>query len=88
MFALFMRQDGWVTRFCLSDGIQGRVIFGMRRRYQTCQVETFSAFLLGPEADRTPFEEQCAILMQAFDGEAFSHHGKHYRLAPDVTYRG
>jgi alkanesulfonate monooxygenase SsuD/methylene tetrahydromethanopterin reductase-like flavin-dependent oxidoreductase (luciferase family) len=88
MFALFMRQDGWVTRFCLSDGIQGRVIFGMRRSYQTCQVETFSASLLGPEADRTLFEEQCAILMQAFDGEAFSHHGKHYMLAPDVPYRG
>ena len=48
-----MRQDGWGTRFCPSDGIQGRVIFGMRRSYQTCQVETFSAYLLGPEADRT-----------------------------------
>jgi hypothetical protein len=33
--------------------------------------------LSGPEANRTLFEEQGAILMQAFDEEAFSHHGKH-----------
>ena len=44
--------------------------------------------LLEPEVDRTLFEEQSAILMQAVDEEAFSHHGKHYTLAPDVAYQG
>jgi alkanesulfonate monooxygenase SsuD/methylene tetrahydromethanopterin reductase-like flavin-dependent oxidoreductase (luciferase family) len=88
MFASFMRQDGWIARFCQSSVIQRRVIFGMGRSDQTCEVEIFGASLSGPEANRTLFEEQCAILMEAFDQEAFSHHGNHYTLAPDVPYRG
>jgi alkanesulfonate monooxygenase SsuD/methylene tetrahydromethanopterin reductase-like flavin-dependent oxidoreductase (luciferase family) len=66
----------------------GRVIFGMGRGYHTREVETFGAPMLEPEANRELFEEPCAILMQAFDQESFSHHGKPYTLPPDVPYRG
>jgi hypothetical protein len=90
MFASFMRQDGCIARFCPSGAIPGpgRVMFGTGRSDQTCEVETFGASLSGPEANRTLFEEQWAILMEAFDQEAFSHQGNHYTLAPDVPYRG
>jgi alkanesulfonate monooxygenase SsuD/methylene tetrahydromethanopterin reductase-like flavin-dependent oxidoreductase (luciferase family) len=66
----------------------GRVIFGMGRGYHTREVETFGAPMLETEANRELFEEQFAILMQAFDQDSFSHHGKHYTLPPDVPYRG
>jgi alkanesulfonate monooxygenase SsuD/methylene tetrahydromethanopterin reductase-like flavin-dependent oxidoreductase (luciferase family) len=66
----------------------GRVIFGIGRGYHTREVETFGAPLLDSEANRELFEEQFAILMQAFDQESFAHHGKHYTLPPDVPYRG
>jgi alkanesulfonate monooxygenase SsuD/methylene tetrahydromethanopterin reductase-like flavin-dependent oxidoreductase (luciferase family) len=88
MFASFMRQDGCIARFGPSGVIQGRVIFGMGRSDQTCEVETFGASLSGAEANRMRFEEQRAILMEAFDQEAFSHHRNHCTLAPDVPYRG
>ena len=77
-----------IAPFCLSDVIEGRVILGMGDSYHTCRVETLGAPLSGPEADRTLFEEQCAILIEAFDQEAFSHHWNHYTLAPNVPYRG
>ncbi len=54
----------------------GRVIFGMGRGYHTREVETFGAPMLEPEANRELCEEPCAMLMQAFDQESFSHHGK------------
>jgi alkanesulfonate monooxygenase SsuD/methylene tetrahydromethanopterin reductase-like flavin-dependent oxidoreductase (luciferase family) len=87
MFASFTRQDGYIDRFYPSVVIYGRVIFGTGRSDQTREVETFSASLSGPEANRMLFEEQCAILIEAFDQEAFSHHGNHDTLAPDGPYR-
>ena len=87
MFASFMRQVGRIARLCPSGLIQGRVIFSTGRGDQTCEMETFGASLSGPEANHTLFEEQCAMLMEAFDQEAFSHHGSHYTLASDVPYR-
>jgi alkanesulfonate monooxygenase SsuD/methylene tetrahydromethanopterin reductase-like flavin-dependent oxidoreductase (luciferase family) len=84
MFSSFLRQDGCIARLCPSGLTQGRVIFGMGRGDQKCEVEPFGASLSGPEANRTLFEEQCAILMEAFDQEAFPHHGSHDTLAPDV----
>jgi hypothetical protein len=78
-----MGRDGWIARFCPAGVIRGHVIFSMGHSYQACEVEPLGASLSGPEADRTLFEELCAILMQAFHEVAFSHHGKHYMLAPD-----
>lgn len=53
-----------------------RLIHEARRvNHPFCGV--LGAPLLGPEADRTLFGKQSAILVQAFDEEAFSHHGKH-----------
>jgi alkanesulfonate monooxygenase SsuD/methylene tetrahydromethanopterin reductase-like flavin-dependent oxidoreductase (luciferase family) len=66
----------------------GRVIFGMGRGYHTREVETVGAPLSESEANRELFEEQFAILMQAFDQESFAHHGKQYTLPPDLAYRG
>jgi alkanesulfonate monooxygenase SsuD/methylene tetrahydromethanopterin reductase-like flavin-dependent oxidoreductase (luciferase family) len=83
-----MRPDERIARLCPSGLIQGRVIFGTGRSDQTREVEIFGASLPGPEANHTLFEEQCAMLMEAFDQEAFSRHGSHYTLAPDVPYRG
>jgi alkanesulfonate monooxygenase SsuD/methylene tetrahydromethanopterin reductase-like flavin-dependent oxidoreductase (luciferase family) len=51
-------------------------------------VETFGAPLLNQEANRELFEEQVDIIFKAFNNEAFSHHGKHYTLPPELPYRG
>ena len=66
----------------------GRVIFGMGRGYHTREVETFGAPMLDNELNRERFEEQFDILMKAFNEASFSHQGKHYRLPPEVPYRG
>src|SRR5437870_5905260 len=66
----------------------GRVIMGVGRGYHTREVETFGAPLLDATANRELFEEQMEVLMKALNGEAFSHHGKHYDIPPPVQYRG
>ncbi len=66
----------------------GRVIFGMGRGYHTREVETFGAPMLDNELNRQRFEEQFDILMKAFNETTFSHTGQHYRLPPEVPYRG
>jgi alkanesulfonate monooxygenase SsuD/methylene tetrahydromethanopterin reductase-like flavin-dependent oxidoreductase (luciferase family) len=66
----------------------GRVIFGMGRGYHTREVETFGAPMLDNEMNRERFEEQFDILLKAFNEASFSHQGKHYRLPPEVPYRG
>jgi alkanesulfonate monooxygenase SsuD/methylene tetrahydromethanopterin reductase-like flavin-dependent oxidoreductase (luciferase family) len=40
------------------------------------------------DANRELFEEQMEVLLKAFNEDAFSHHGKHYDIPPDVDYRG
>lgn len=66
----------------------GRIVFGVGRGYHSREVETFGAPLLDNDANRELFEEQMEILLKAFNEEAFSHHGKHYRIPPPVPYRG
>jgi alkanesulfonate monooxygenase SsuD/methylene tetrahydromethanopterin reductase-like flavin-dependent oxidoreductase (luciferase family) len=66
----------------------GRVIFGMGRGYHTREVETFGAPMLDNELNRQRFEEQFDILLKAFNEASFSHTGQHYKLPPEVPYRG
>ena len=66
----------------------GRVVMGIGRGYHTREVETFGAPLLDQAANRELFEEQYEVMMKCFNEEAFSHHGKHYQIPPDVKYRG
>jgi len=66
----------------------GRVIFGVGRGYHTREVETFGAPMQDADANRELFEEQCEIILKAFNQESFSHQGRHYTLPPTVPYRG
>src|SRR5205823_2870664 len=75
--------------FAMADILTGgRVTFGVGRGYHTREVETFGAPLLDQPANRELFEEQVEIIFKAFNEESFSHEGKHYKLPPDVPYRG
>jgi alkanesulfonate monooxygenase SsuD/methylene tetrahydromethanopterin reductase-like flavin-dependent oxidoreductase (luciferase family) len=53
-------------------------------------VDTFGvpSTLTDNDANREIFEEQVEIMMKAFNEESFSHEGKHYKLPPEVPYRG
>ena len=68
----------------------GRVIFGVGRGYHSREVDTFGvpSTLTDNDANREIFEEQVEIMMKAFNEESFSHEGKHYKLPPEVPYRG
>ena len=66
----------------------GRVIFGVGRGYHSREVETFGAPVIDNDANRELFEEQIEVILKAFSEEAFSHHGKHYTIPPQVPYRG
>ena len=68
----------------------GRVIFGVGRGYHSREVDTFGAPSTNTDSDanRELFEEQVEIIMKAFNEESFSHEGKHYKLPPEVPYRG
>jgi alkanesulfonate monooxygenase SsuD/methylene tetrahydromethanopterin reductase-like flavin-dependent oxidoreductase (luciferase family) len=66
----------------------GRVKFGVGRGYHSREVESFDAPILDQEANRELFEEQVEVMFRAFNQRAFSHHGKHYDIPPDVPYRG
>jgi len=66
----------------------GRITFGVGRGYHTREVETFGAPLLDQAANRDLFEEQVEIIFKAFNEESFAHDGKHYKLPPEVPYRG
>jgi len=66
----------------------GRVRFGVGRGYHSREVESFDAPILDQDANRELFEEQVEVIFQAFNQRAFSHHGKHYQIPPDVPYRG
>ena len=75
--------------FAMGDVLTGgRLIFGIGRGYQAREVETFGAPLIDQAANRELFEEQVEVLQKAFNEESFSHHGKYYRIPPDVPYRG
>ena len=68
----------------------GRVIFGVGRGYHSREVNTFGvpSIDIDNELNREIFEEQVEIIMKAFNEESFSHEGKHYKLPPEVPYRG
>lgn len=68
----------------------GRVIFGVGRGYHSREVDTFGvpSTLTDNDANREIFEEQVEVMMKAFNEESFSHEGKHYKLPPEVPYRG
>ena len=68
----------------------GRVIFGVGRGYHSREVDTFGvpSTLTDNDANREIFEEQVEVMMKAFNEESFSHDGKHYKLPPEVPYRG
>jgi alkanesulfonate monooxygenase SsuD/methylene tetrahydromethanopterin reductase-like flavin-dependent oxidoreductase (luciferase family) len=66
----------------------GRVIMGVGRGYHTREVESFGAPMLDNQANLELFEEQMEVLLKAFNEEAFSHQGRHYRIPPPVEYRG
>jgi len=75
--------------FAMADVLTGgRVTFGVGRGYHTREVETFGAPLLDQLANRDLFEEQVDIIFKAFNEESFAHDGKHYKLPPEVPYRG
>ena len=69
---------------------KGRVIFGVGRGYHSREVDTFGvpSTLTDSDSNREVFEEQVEIIMKAFNEESFSHDGKHYKLPPEVPYRG
>ena len=69
---------------------KGRVIFGVGRGYHSREVDTFDvpSTLTDNDTNREIFEEQVEIIMKAFNEESFSHEGKHYKLPPEVPYRG
>jgi alkanesulfonate monooxygenase SsuD/methylene tetrahydromethanopterin reductase-like flavin-dependent oxidoreductase (luciferase family) len=73
---------------CADILTKGRTVFGVGRGYHTREVETFGAPMLDQNANRELFEEQVEIIFKAFNNERFSHQGKHYRLPPEVPYRG
>jgi len=75
--------------FAMVDVLTGgRVIFGVGRGYHSREVESFGAPMLDADANRDLFEEQFEIIMKAFNQDAFTHHGRHYTLPPEVPYRG
>jgi len=75
--------------YAMADVLTGgRVTFGVGRGYHTREVETFGAPLLDQPANRDLFEEQVDIIFKAFNEESFSHEGMHYKLPPEVPYRG
>jgi alkanesulfonate monooxygenase SsuD/methylene tetrahydromethanopterin reductase-like flavin-dependent oxidoreductase (luciferase family) len=69
---------------------KGRVIFGVGRGYHSREVDTFGvpSTLTDNDTNREIFEEQVEIIMKAFNEESFSHESKHYKLPPEVPYRG
>jgi alkanesulfonate monooxygenase SsuD/methylene tetrahydromethanopterin reductase-like flavin-dependent oxidoreductase (luciferase family) len=69
---------------------KGRVIFGVGRGYHSREVDSFGvpSTLTDDDTNREIFEEQVEIIMKAFNEESFSHEGKHYKLPPEVPYRG
>ena len=69
---------------------KGRVIFGVSRGYHSREVDSFGvpSTLTDNDTNREIFEEQVEIIMKAFNEESFSHEGKHYKLPPEVPYRG
>ncbi|MBT98474.1 MAG: hypothetical protein CL902_07595 [Dehalococcoidia bacterium] len=69
---------------------KGRVIFGVGRGYHSREIDTFGvpSTLTDSDTNREVFEEQVEIMMKAFNEESFSHDGKHYKLPPEVPYRG
>ena len=69
---------------------KGRVIFGVGRGYHSREVDSFGvpSTLTDNDTNREIFEEQVEIIMKAFNEESFSHEGKHYKLPPEVPYRG
>ncbi len=66
----------------------GRVIFGVGRGYHSREVESFGNPIIDQDANRELFEEQVEVMFKAFNEPAFSHHGKHYDIPPQVPYRG
>ena len=69
---------------------KGRVIFGVGRGYHSREVDSFGvpSTLTDNDTNREIFEEQVEIIMKAFNEESFSHEGQHYKLPPEVPYRG
>ena len=69
---------------------KGRVILGVGRGFHSREVDTFGvpSTLTDSDSNREVFEEQVEIIMKAFNEESFSHDGKHYKLPPEVPYRG
>lgn len=67
---------------------RGRMIFGVGRGYQTREVESLGAPLLDKEANRALFEEQIAVILKAFNEDAFAHQGEYYTIPAPVEYRG
>ena len=75
--------------FAMADILSGgRIIFGVGRGYHSREVETFGSPMFDGDANRELFEEQVEVMIKAFHQEAFSHHGKHYRIPAKVPYRG
>src|SRR3982074_315102 len=75
--------------FATADVLTGgRGTVGGGRGHPTPEGKTFGAPLLDQPANRDLFEEQVEIIFKAFNEESFSHEGKHYKLPPEVPYRG
>jgi alkanesulfonate monooxygenase SsuD/methylene tetrahydromethanopterin reductase-like flavin-dependent oxidoreductase (luciferase family) len=75
--------------YAMADIVTGgRVIMGVGRGYHTREVETFGAPLLDADKNREIFEEGVQLMLQAFNEESFSFHGKYFTCPPEVDYRG
>jgi alkanesulfonate monooxygenase SsuD/methylene tetrahydromethanopterin reductase-like flavin-dependent oxidoreductase (luciferase family) len=75
--------------YAMADIVtDGRVVMGVGRGYHTREVETFGAPLLDANANREFFEEQLELLLKCFNEESFSHNGKYYTCAAEVSAGG
>ena len=61
----------------------GRLDVGLGRGYQTYEFERLG-FTLGDSRER--FDESVDILLEAFKGEPFSYHGKHYSFEETTVF--
>lgn len=61
----------------------GRLDVGLGRGYQTYEFERLG-FTLGESRER--FDEAVDVLLEAFKGESFSYHGKHYDFEETTVF--
>jgi alkanesulfonate monooxygenase SsuD/methylene tetrahydromethanopterin reductase-like flavin-dependent oxidoreductase (luciferase family) len=75
--------------YAMADYLTGgRIVMGVGRGYQTREVESLGGPLLDTEANAALFREQIEVMLEAFEQDSFSHHGRFYSIPAQVPFRG